>query len=326
MPPRRAGPGSVRASVAFALSLACLGLGLAAWGGAEDPRLDLLTHFAPFGLAGGLVALPLTLGAAGRGGWRAWTRLAALGAMVAWGALIWPEVTRPIPPTVRPIPGRTLRLVEFNAWDDNPDPSRAVDWIDRQHPDVVVIDEMTPALKRGLIARGFVFTKGMVTAEIFSRGPARAPTFLVPMRDWKILPDFARASFVSPGGRGRFTVVNVHLNHPDQPENAYHPENFAILLDRQRRDRLIVAGDFNLTPWSFGLRRLDARLGLTRIDRAIPTWPARRRIAGLSVPMVPVLPIDHIYVGPAWRVAALRRGPDLGSDHYPLIADLVLSD
>ena len=39
-------------------------------------------------------------------------------------------------------------------------------------------------------------------------------------------------------------------------------------------DDVIVAGDFNSTPWSFSLRRQDRWFGLERRTRALPSWPA----------------------------------------------------
>jgi endonuclease/exonuclease/phosphatase (EEP) superfamily protein YafD len=39
-------------------------------------------------------------------------------------------------------------------------------------------------------------------------------------------------------------------------------------------------------------------------------------------PLFPVLAIDHIYAGPAWRTLAVSRLPRTGSDHYGVVASL----
>jgi endonuclease/exonuclease/phosphatase (EEP) superfamily protein YafD len=49
------------------------------------------------------------------------------------------------------------------------------------------------------------------------------------------------------------------------------------------------------------------------------SWPATRS-------PIPILPIDHLYAGPAWRTVNVERGPHLGSDHYPLVATLMLGN
>jgi endonuclease/exonuclease/phosphatase (EEP) superfamily protein YafD len=85
---------------------------------------------------------------------------------------------------------------------------------------------------------------------------------------------------------------------------------------------MILAGDFNSTPWSFARREDDRRFGLIRRDRAMWSWPAEFvGPHGFQAPF-PFLPIDHIYAGPGWATVSVSRGPRLGSDHYPLIAVL----
>jgi endonuclease/exonuclease/phosphatase (EEP) superfamily protein YafD len=78
-----------------------------------------------------------------------------------------------------------------------------------------------------------------------------------------------------------------------------------------------LAADFNITPWSpvfadilegSGLR--DSSLGFG----VAPTW--------LSRPLFFGLPIDHILVSPDIKVKNRHVGPDVGSDHFPVIADL----
>ncbi|MDE2488701.1 MAG: endonuclease/exonuclease/phosphatase family protein, partial [Alphaproteobacteria bacterium] len=82
-----------------------------------------------------------------------------------------------------------------------------------------------------------------------------------------------------------------------------------------------VTGDFNSTPWSFSRRRWDKAFGLIRRDRALFSWPAGKTVWGVKPPF-PILPIDHVYAGPDWATVSIRRGPKLGSDHYPVVAIL----
>jgi endonuclease/exonuclease/phosphatase (EEP) superfamily protein YafD len=82
---------------------------------------------------------------------------------------------------------------------------------------------------------------------------------------------------------------------------------------------MILTGDLNTTPWSFGLQRLDRTLGLVRRDRALSTYPAQ--LFGRPWPL-PFLAIDHVYAGPGWATVKVERGPWLGSDHYPVIVTL----
>jgi endonuclease/exonuclease/phosphatase (EEP) superfamily protein YafD len=98
------------------------------------------------------------------------------------------------------------------------------------------------------------------------------------------------------------------------------------MLSGYPADRLILAGDFNLTPWSFTLRRIDRQWGLERRDQALFSWPARLGDRARWAWPIPALPLDHVYAGRAWRTISITRGPRLGSDHYPIIARLALAD
>jgi endonuclease/exonuclease/phosphatase (EEP) superfamily protein YafD len=83
---------------------------------------------------------------------------------------------------------------------------------------------------------------------------------------------------------------------------------------------LLIAGDFNLTPWSeyfsdaleqSGLHDAALGFGLAR------SWPAQFAPAGIR--------IDHCLLSRHWRSQSTSIGPDLGSDHLPLVADVSLS-
>jgi endonuclease/exonuclease/phosphatase (EEP) superfamily protein YafD len=306
---------------ALALGAGCLVAALASQGGRTNPALDLLTHFTILWLLGGLITA--AYGAAfTRGRWRlALVSLGAAAALAA-GVLMVPELTRPIRPNVAAGGGYQIKLIEFNAWERNTQPQAAADWLAAQKPDIIVMPDAEPPIRKALSQKGFYSTHGIADTMIFSR-TTRAPSpFIVPMYDWPLLPSFARASFDSPAGP--YSVVAVHLTRPTDPGQIRWALPLNDLFDRYDRSRLIVAGDFNLTPWSFGLHRLDQKFGLERRDRDIPTWPALFPLRRPFATPLPILPIDHVYAGQAWRTVKIERGPSLGSDHYPLIITLAL--
>ena len=84
---------------------------------------------------------------------------------------------------------------------------------------------------------------------------------------------------------------------------------------------MIVAGDFNATPWSPHFRDLLATTGLRDAGSGrgwLPTWPTWLGPAGI--------PIDHVLVKGPVTVAGLSLGPDVGSDYRPLVADLRVAE
>jgi endonuclease/exonuclease/phosphatase (EEP) superfamily protein YafD len=300
---------------AFILGALCLGAAVAAQGGRLSEALDLLTHFAPIWLGGGLVFGSLFA----RRGRRAALVAIGLSGAVAAAVLIVPEYTRPIP---RSAPGtRTLKVIQINAWDENLVPGASAAWIARERPDLVFVEEAEPAIQTALLARGFVRGPGFGHTAIFSRAaPVDRPAPLA-ATEWHKMPPFARATF----GRGEaaYSVIAVHLPEPTHGGAARERRMFATFVNRYDPRHLIVAGDFNLTPWSFALRRLDRSLAVRRVDRADYSWPARLPFGGLRVTAMPVLPIDHVYAGSAWRLVSLTRSRAPGSDHDAL--EVVLS-
>lgn len=302
--------------VALAAAAIVFTAALSAQGGRISPWLDITANLAPVWLGAGiaLAAYGFVIARSGKGAIVALALLTALSA----GALMAPEFLRPIP--ISPGAARTIRIIQFNVWDENRAVPATADWIVAERPDIVVMEEAEPPIRAALLARGFIITTGFGHTVIFSRAaPLRRPSRLH-LDEWAQMPAFARATFPSPAGE--FTVVGVHLPEPEYAEEAPRRLMLTKMLSRYDPERLILAGDFNLTPWSFGLRRLDRSLALARLDRAAFSWPAKLGFGAFRVSGLPILPIDHLYAGPGWRLVRLVRGPAMGSDHRPLVVDL----
>jgi endonuclease/exonuclease/phosphatase (EEP) superfamily protein YafD len=318
---RRSGP-SLTDLIALCLGAVCLIAAVASQGGRESRSLDLLCSLALFWMLG--AALAAIYGAticSGR------TRLilvleGALGVLAAT-ALIAPELTRPISRPPAAAGETTVKIIAFNTWDRNSDEMTTAAWISAQKPDVVVTEESGPILRQTLVDRGYFYTRGNGHVSIFSRAaPGRAP-LRIWIPEWRGLPPFARATFGE--GAAEFSVIGVHLTRSLKNDSARRIQVLTEVLERYDRDRLILAGDFNLTPWSFALRRMDSTLGLERRDRALFSWPAKLDLGGHVTTAFPIFPLDHIYAGAAWRTISITRGPATGSDHFPVVAVLALS-
>jgi endonuclease/exonuclease/phosphatase (EEP) superfamily protein YafD len=300
----------------LALGAACLAASLGAQGGRVSTRLDLLADAAPFWLLGGLVVAAYGLLLASP---RLRLAVTGLGAasILASMALLLPELTRPIRPPVAGDPARQIKLIQFNAHEYNAARVEgAADWLARQDADFILMEDAGGPMRQALAKRGFRFTRGIADTGIFSRAP-QAAAYVIPESTWPLLPSFARATYVSRVGP--VSLVAVHLPHPTDRSQLPRALALAGVLDHYDRDRLIVAGDFNLAPWSFGLGKLDKRFGLERRDQALFSWPAYR------LPLA-LVPIDHLYAGHAWRTVEVKRGPRLGSNHYPIVATLALDN
>ncbi|MFN3514208.1 MAG: endonuclease/exonuclease/phosphatase family protein [Phenylobacterium sp.] len=299
------------------LALACPAAAgaLAAQAGRWNTTLDVLSHLAPAWLAAGVAALILAAVLRRSG---AVIAMAVLGgvAVIASLVLILPELTRPVPPAAAAGGAGEVKVVQFNVSDHGLRLDEAVRWLAAEEPDFLVIEESTPQVRNGLASRlnRHVACGQTCFVAILSREPPSAVD--APRRGRYGLGPAITIGRYGPAEQP-VVVAGVHYVWPTQTRT--HAENSRRLMQILKdydRERLILAGDFNSTPWSFERRREDAELGLTRRTRALFSWPAR------GLPGFPFLPIDHVYAGPGWRTVEVRRGPRLGSDHYPIVAVL----
>lgn len=309
---------------ALVLAAVFAALALASQGGRFSDRLDVLTHFTPIWFGGLLLAAALWAATGRRG--RTTPALALVGVLSAL-TLMLPELTATAKTAGGKVDGETLTVVQFNLWGRNRDPEGTARWILETDPDIIVVEEgysLSGGIARALARR---YPHRTTCAE-----PSPCSTMILskrrPIAEGGLSPGVspaqlagAWATFAAPGGP--FTVIGVHFTwpYPAGPQQQM-TLRLAKVLTRFPADRLIVSGDFNSTPWSFSLRRQDRMFGLERRTRAIASWPAgdfsRLRVA---FPF-PLLPIDQVYAGKAWRTIEARRGPKLGSDHYPVVVTL----
>jgi endonuclease/exonuclease/phosphatase (EEP) superfamily protein YafD len=251
----------------------------------------------------------------------------ALMAVVLWSAMIAPELAGRLMQRRAPPGGEQLKVVQFNLWKDDWSHTREKEaWIRKQDPDVILMQEIgggSSWLVQHLSDRypfqtsceNFRYACSLLImskerpVEIGSSGVE------LPTSNW------AWARFSRPGGD--FVVATVHEPWPlADGEQKMALQTLSRDVPRLKSDAVVLTGDFNAAPWSAPLRAFDNASGLKRQTRLLPTWPAPALGHGRISSPLPLLPIDHIYTGPAWKLVSLERGPDLGSDHYPLAAVL----
>ena len=318
------GAGLVRLA-AMLLALAAMGLSLLALGGVVSRWLDVLTHFAPFYLAAGAIAVAARL-LTGIEGARP-TVTMGLAAVAFAAVLMAPEMIASLLRQPAPAAGQTLKVVQFNLWGENFDPAGTAQWIVGQHADVVVLEETFD---------GAGHIPGMLKAEYPYQTSCAAPapcSTMILTRDkpsafgglhGSVSPTRLAGAWVTLGdGPTAFTVFGAHYTWPVPPgPQQAQSVRLAEAMESFDKSSIVVAGDFNSTPWSFALWRQDARFGLERRTRALFSWPAARFTRWDLRSPLPFLAIDHVYAGSQWKTVSVARGPRLGSDHFPVVVVL----
>ena len=302
-------------------------ISLGALAGAVNRRLDLLTHFTAiylgFAVVGFLTALLLPRKA------RTWSLSLSLVTMLACAIPMVPEYLAGFRDHAGPDAPNQLKLVQFNAYGgEGADMEAAAHWIVAQNPDVIVLEEQGDIDLRIAKLAPYGINYGSPTATIMARSKAiennaaewnnpnaapahRRPPY--PLVTWVTFND----------SRGAYTILGVHRLWPTRLENTFSSDaELRQLLTAFPAHSAIVSGDFNTTPWSYDLRRLDSTLPVTRRTRGVFSWPAAVISHNRLPTPVPLLPIDHVYAGSDWKTVKVERGPNLGSDHYPVVVTL----
>lgn len=119
-----------------------------------------------------------------------------------------------------------------------------------------------------------------------------------------------------------FAILGIHVMAPVRGGAARQRNKQFIEIAayvRQLRMPVLLLGDLNTTPWSpFFSRLLDnARLHDSTAGYGYqPTWPAGNPLLRI--------PIDHCLYSRGIGIAGRMVGPDVGSDHFPLVVDFAL--
>lgn len=228
--------------------------------------------------------------------------------------------------------GPALTVTTINVHYRNPHHDRVLAYVGRVQPDIVLLQEIVPAW-HGAVEALAVEYPNVAPADwrqgadnvLLSRHPIAAQRRHFPdgrgfdLLDTEIL------------WRGRrIRVVNVHPPYPMSERLwSWQGAHFRAIagLAAANETPLVVAGDFNSTPWSPRFRRMlqDGGLALAAQSSWWPrTWPAPGG-PGPGGGWAPGIPIDHVLVSGHWAVASVQRGAPVGSDHHPVTAILRLT-
>jgi endonuclease/exonuclease/phosphatase (EEP) superfamily protein YafD len=207
-----------------------------------------------------------------------------------------------------------LRIVSANVHLSATDPSRLLDWLRADEPDVVVLHEL-----RAEYAQRVSALPSWPHVHLAPRGDSFGIGVLSrwPLRDVRLLADGAglprlQATVAAP--MGAFDLIAVHPMPPLSPRwHRLRDEMLGGLAADGDRPTLVV-GDFNATPWSSAAAVMQ-RGGWRWFGGVQPTWPH----AWWGIP------IDAVWARGPWQVLRREVGPPIGSDHRPLRVDLRLA-
>ncbi len=227
-------------------------------------------------------------------------------------------------PRPRPADGDRLRVLFVNVHTGNRDTYRVARLIRRTDADVVGLMEVNRRWKKALAPALVPYPHRLEQPREDNFGIGLYSR--VPWTDARV-ELYGDANVPSVRARIRLprSEVTLLLTHPLPPISARYAKQRrlqleAIYADRaQLPDPLVVFGDLNASPWSRDFRWFRQRMRLADTRRGFGvqrTWPAGSWLLRI--------PIDHCLVTPTIGVRSRRLGPNIGSDHLPVIVDLMV--
>lgn len=277
---------------------------------------DIWNHFTPIwlivGIVSFLIAAPMRM--------KATASLAVFIVMI--GVIRFAPYYLPALPAANATPDETLRIAIMNVNYENKNYGAIIQQIEEwNYPDIVVFPEIKDRLVENLTELEDDYPQRVRTA--IGRGGygiavyTKLPMETIPFEaDWPVLEHRMIRATLNQNGTS-FTLISVHPRSVHTPARSEHiPQLRAIAeIVEETKGPLILAGDFNTTPWSPNLK------GVIRADDLVdvrwghgfqPTWPNRFSF----------LPIDGCYVSRHYVVNKVTRGGQIGSDHLPLLIEV----
>ena len=225
------------------------------------------------------------------------------------------------------MPGASaIRLLVQNVNTSNSHFHRVLELIERENPDVILLLEVDQRWMEAMRPLDAAYPHSISSPRTDNFGIALWSR--IELRDARIEPmtDSRVPTIVADVlcSAGAFRLIGTHTLPPVSRAYAATRNEQLRLVARDLNSHTnlptIVCGDLNVSPWSAHFRDLLYEGGLSDTARGFGlqrTWPAS------SVLMR--IPIDHILTTNGVSTTNRRVGPDVGSDHLGLIADLIVS-
>jgi len=220
---------------------------------------------------------------------------------------------------------RPLKVYSANIYIDNDNLSKLNRELEEINPDIILLEEVVPenikrlqpVIKTYPYHEKIIFSGERKVGFVFLSKFPVLNTHVTQLSEWG---NFILEAMLDIN-QSPIMFYGVHAQRPHL-RNYTERKNQLLWLARQIREKrlpVIVAGDFNSSPYSPIFRDVVRTAGLKDTREGfgwLPSWPTY---------FPPIwIPIDHILVSPDIQVLKRTTGSYFGSDHYPVIAELSL--
>lgn len=224
-----------------------------------------------------------------------------------------------------------LRLLHANLDRDNPTPDRAIQYLQQQQVDILLLQEITPVwlarleleLQEYQILKAEAFDNTLGSVVLIKQTSQvkieQIQTIHLPADS-----DRPLIETIVQYNNETIAILCFHVIRPRSTQTSnYQITEFksAAAWSRQQLQQgreAVIIGDFNSTFWSQRMRQLEQDSQLINSQRGYgfqPTWSAH-------FPRFMKIAIDHCFYSRGLRVKHRSIGYAIGSDHLPLFVEL----
>ena len=222
------------------------------------------------------------------------------------------------------IQGQKIRVLQSNVDKYHNDYAKVISLVREEKPDIAVFLEVGKTGAKKLEVLQDILPYSIAHQEEEVDGTAIYSKLPLENKSVKSLGKGRRsvlADVTIPGN-----MISMVASHPSMATGKpfFEERNSqldAIAVQVKNKKNSLVVGDLNITMWSPYYKRFVSEAGLRNARRGfgiLPTWPTYYPL--LSIP------IDHCLVGEDIKVLKIRTGRQVGSDHLPLITDLLIPE
>lgn len=237
----------------------------------------------------------------------------------------------------------TFRLLQSNLRYDNATPSKLLPLIQRYHPDIITVQEVSPQWLSFFHENGLTaITCARPNDPIGAVGVLFSTEFTT-----RFIPENTNSPQCYSVYSSRGFLLRVSLadnNYPDNKINVFSThiawpwpygqnlmideiENLPAMAKSQlfaNTHTTLVAGDFNSVTWSHTVKRMETLTHTHHIGQIGPTWLSFKLPDSLRPYLG--LPIDQVLVSDNVKVVQTKRLESIGSDHLPVLVDFQLDN
>jgi len=228
----------------------------------------------------------------------------------------------------------TVRILQFNMYLRNKTPEAVINWLDNNlhQADIVLLQECPIHIRESLINRFTdTFPYRSISLDWHREDILLSRTPLTSLNIHKLensLISYIEAETTSPTLRIPYRFIGIHTASPVTSKNWKNRnqqlKNLIPLISNKNNSPslpVILSGDLNTTPYSYGFRNLISSTKLRFDTKAtLGTWPSFMPIAAGRIT------IDHTLATPHFKIIKSDILTPNGSDHFPTLTTLNLTN